>query len=72
MVDLVGGSMSYSAFQSIPVVINGVRDGDVTAVTRALEDISQGIKDMTDKLKLLHGTKNRMSYTHSHHCATEH
>lgn len=63
MVDLVGGSMFHSAFQSIPVVINGVRDGDIKAVTRALEDISHGIKDMTDKLKLMHGRKNRMAYT---------
>ncbi|XP_067084597.1 indoleamine 2,3-dioxygenase 1 [Osmerus mordax] len=54
LVTLLVEKAAVPALTRIPVVINGVRDGDVKTVTRALEDISQGIKDMTDKLKLMH------------------
>ncbi|KAL0979441.1 hypothetical protein UPYG_G00185080 [Umbra pygmaea] len=42
------------AIRTIPLVINGVQSGDAETVTRALEEMSQGIQDMTDTLKLMH------------------
>lgn len=47
---------SVNVLQSIPVVINGIRCGQADAVAKALEDISQSIQEMTDRLKLMHGT----------------
>ncbi|XP_047447403.1 indoleamine 2,3-dioxygenase 1 [Mugil cephalus] len=54
MVTLLVEVAAVPALRSIPTVINGVRCGDTEAVTRALEDISQSIQDMTDALKLMH------------------
>lgn len=42
--------------QNIPTVINGVRRCDAEAVAEGLEMISQSIQDMTDTLKLMHGS----------------
>lgn len=47
--------VTATMFQSIPTVIDSARCGDTEALTKALEDISQSMQDMTDALKLMHG-----------------
>lgn len=54
MVTLLVEKAAAPALRNIPIVINGVRYDDTEAVTRALEEISQSIQDMTDALKLMH------------------
>lgn len=54
MVTLLVEKAAAPALRNIPIVINGVRCGDTEAVTRALEEISQSIQDMTAALKLMH------------------
>ncbi|XP_034397783.1 indoleamine 2,3-dioxygenase 1 [Cyclopterus lumpus] len=54
LVTLLVELAAVPALKNIPTVINGVRCGDTETVARALEDISQSIQDMTDKLKLMH------------------
>ncbi|KAM9858646.1 indoleamine 2,3-dioxygenase 1 [Aulostomus maculatus] len=54
MVTLLVELAAVPALRSIPVVINCVRCGDANGVAEALEEISQSIQDMTDKLKLMH------------------
>ncbi|XP_076020807.1 indoleamine 2,3-dioxygenase 1 isoform X2 [Genypterus blacodes] len=54
MVTLLVELAAAPALRSIPVVINGVRCGQADAVAKGLEDISQSIQEMTDRLKLMH------------------
>ncbi|KAM4616717.1 indoleamine 2,3-dioxygenase 1 [Polymixia lowei] len=53
MVTLLVELAAVPALRSVPIVINGVRCGDVDAVAKALEDISRSLKGMTDALKLM-------------------
>ncbi|XP_054467324.1 indoleamine 2,3-dioxygenase 1 [Anoplopoma fimbria] len=53
LVTLLVELAAVTALRNIPTVINGVRVGDTETVARALEDISQSIQDMKDKLKLM-------------------
>ncbi|KAM9393060.1 indoleamine 2,3-dioxygenase 1 isoform 1-T1 [Pholidichthys leucotaenia] len=53
LVTLLVELAAVPALRKIPTVINGVRHGDTEAVAGALEDISQSIEDMTERLKLM-------------------
>ncbi|KAM7391846.1 hypothetical protein PAMP_022502 [Pampus punctatissimus] len=53
MVTLLVELAAVPALRSIPIVINGVRCGDTDAVTKALEEISQSIQEMTETLKMM-------------------
>ncbi|XP_064203462.1 indoleamine 2,3-dioxygenase 1 isoform X1 [Anguilla rostrata] len=54
IVTLMVEKAAVPAVKAIPMVINGVRRGDASTVTRALEDIAQSMSSMTEAIKLLH------------------
>ncbi|XP_012685850.1 indoleamine 2,3-dioxygenase 1 isoform X2 [Clupea harengus] len=54
MVTLLVELAAVPGIRAIPEVINGVNQGDVTMVTRALESISLAIDCMREALKLMH------------------
>uniref|UniRef100_A0A8C5GFY5 Indoleamine 2,3-dioxygenase 2-like n=1 Tax=Gouania willdenowi TaxID=441366 RepID=A0A8C5GFY5_GOUWI len=54
MVTLLVELAAVPALKNIPVVINGVRNGDAEMVALALERIAESIEEMNDALKLMH------------------
>ncbi|XP_028313298.1 indoleamine 2,3-dioxygenase 1 isoform X2 [Gouania willdenowi] len=68
MVTLLVELAAVPALKNIPVVINGVRNGDAEMVALALERIAESIEEMNDALKLMHGDSDIVTecYTFCH------
>ncbi|KAJ8285916.1 hypothetical protein GJAV_G00032450 [Gymnothorax javanicus] len=54
LVTLMVEKAAVPGLKAIPLVINGMRCGDVSMVTKALEDIAQALNNMMEALKLMH------------------